>query len=246
MVYKTIIVEDENLSMQRLKTLLKKYDNIEVIETVDNGPDAVDVINRMKPDLLFLDIQIPGFDSFEVLNRIDNYPFIIFTTAYDEYALKAFETSSIDYILKPVEEDRLEKAINKLQKMTGTESDQSVYENLEKFLSSYNKKKLNRITVKVGDEILFINTEDIIFFKSENKYTALNTFDSDFLINESMNFLEENLPDNFKRVHRSYIINVDHLDKLKKWFGYKYKAIMKDKDKSAIPISKDFKISTIA
>ena len=245
MIYKTVIVEDELLSMERLKKLLEKYDNIKVVETASNGPDAVEVINKFKPDLLFLDIQIPGFDSFEVLNRVDNYPLIIFTTAFDEYALKAFETSSIDYILKPVEEDRLEKAIAKLSKMTPPKENPAIYENLEKFLETYGKKKLSKITVKIGDEILFIKTDDIAFFKSENKYTSLNTVDCDYLINESMNYLDENLPDNFKRVHRSYIINVNYLDKLKKWFGYKYKAIMKDKDKTTIPISKDFKINSI-
>jgi two-component system, LytTR family, response regulator len=244
MFYKTIIVEDEELTRKGLKNKLEQFDEIEIIDEAENGIEAVEKINRLKPDLIFLDIQMPGKNGFEVLQSLTYMPIVIFTTAFDEYALKAFETNSIDYLLKPVEEERLAKAIEKLKKFSTGEAkkvefDSSIASLLNEFKNK--KDKLSRIHIKIGDEILFVNTSDIFFFKADNKYTSICTYDDEYIINDTLASLEENLPENFVRIHRGFIINMDQLNKLKKWFGGKYVAVMKDKKKTEIPVSRNSK-----
>ncbi|MBN1968035.1 MAG: response regulator transcription factor [Candidatus Delongbacteria bacterium] len=246
MKFRAIVVEDEPLNLQRIIKLLTKYEIIEVVATAENGQEAVDVIKEYEPDLLFLDIQIPGFNSFEVLDRIDYKPYVIFTTAYDEYALKAFDNLSIDYILKPIEEERLDVAIEKLKYLsTKNEKKDTLYDELEELINNSRKKSFNRLTIKVGDEILFIPVPDVVYFKSDNKYTIVKTCNEEYLINDTLNQLEERLPDYFIRIHRSYIVNKDKIVKLKKWFGYRYSAVMNDKDNTIVPISKEFKLGDL-
>ena len=244
MLYRTIIVEDEELTRKGLINKLEQFDEIEIIDTADNGIEAVDKINKLKPDLIFLDIQMPGMNGFEVLQNISFMPIVIFTTAFDEYALKAFETNSIDYLLKPIEEERLAKAIEKLKKFATEENKKADFDSgIASLLNELKNRqdKLTRIHIKVGDEVLFVNTSDIYFFKADNKYTTICTFDDEYIINDTLASLEDKLPDNFIRIHRGFIINMDHLNKLKKWFGGKYIAVMKDKKKTEIPVSRNSK-----
>ncbi|NOR46376.1 MAG: response regulator [Candidatus Delongbacteria bacterium] len=242
MPYKTLVIEDEELSQQGLLKLLENFDEIEVIGTAENGIEAVEKINELKPDLIFLDIQMPGKTGFEVLQDIDYMPIVIFTTAYDEYALKAFETNSIDYLLKPIEDDRLAKAIDKLNNMTSG-SDDPFKNKINNLLEQLQNQQgtLSRIHIKIGDEVLFVNLKDTFYFKADNKYTSIFTFDDEYILNDSLASLEERLPDNFIRIHRGYIINVDHLKKLKKWFGGKYIAVLNDKKKTEVPVSRSCK-----
>lgn len=244
MTYKTIIVEDEHLSQQGLIKLLEKFPEIEIIDTADNGIEAVEKINDLKPDLIFLDIQMPGMTGFEVLQTIEYMPIVIFTTAYDEYALKAFETNSIDYLLKPIEDDRLAKAIDKLKNMTNSSDDGDPFEkkinNLLVQLQNQ-QETLSRIHIKIGDEVLFVNLKDAFYFKADNKYTSIFTFNDEYILNDTLASLEERLPDNFIRIHRGYIINMDHLKKLKKWFGGKYIAVLNDKNNTEVPVSRSCK-----
>jgi two-component system LytT family response regulator len=240
MIYKTLVIEDEELSQQGLLKLLENFDEIEVIGTADNGVEAVKKINELKPDLIFLDIQMPGKTGFEVLQDIDYMPIVIFTTAYDEYALKAFETNSIDYLLKPIEDDRLAKAIDKLNKMKGESEESDPFKkNINNLLVQLQNQQgtLSRIHIKIGDEVLFVNLKDAFYFK----YTSIFTNNDEYILNDTLASLEERLPDNFIRIHRGYIINVDHLKKLKKWFGGKYIAVLNDKNKTEVPVSRSCK-----
>ncbi len=244
MYFRTMIIEDEELSRKGLLNKLEKFDEIDVIDTADNGVTAVEKINSLKPDLIFLDIQMPGMNGFEVLQKIEHIPTVIFTTAYDEYALKAFETNSIDYLLKPIEDERLAKAIYKLKKFSPGESGKTdLNSGIVSLLNDLKNKqdKLTRIHIKIGDEVLFVNTSDVYFFRADNKYTVICTYDDEYIINDTLSSLEDKLPKNFVRVHRGFIINMDHLNKLKKWFGGKYVAVMKDKKKSDIPVSRNSK-----
>jgi DNA-binding LytR/AlgR family response regulator len=244
MLYKTIIVEDEELTRKGMMNKLEQFSEIEIIDTAENGIEAVEKINKLKPDLIFLDIQMPGMNGFEVLQNLTFMPIVIFTTAFDEYALKAFETNSIDYLLKPIEEERLAKSIGKLKKFSTGESKKSDFDSgIASLLSELKNRqeKLTRIHIKIGDEVLFVNTSDIFFFKADNKYTTICTFDDEYIINDTLASLEEKLPENFVRIHRGFIINMDHLNKLKKWFGGKYMAVMKDKKKTEIPVSRNSK-----
>ncbi|MFO7810496.1 MAG: LytTR family DNA-binding domain-containing protein [Candidatus Delongbacteria bacterium] len=244
MNYRTMIIEDEELTRLGLKNKLEKFAEIEIVDMAENGIEAVEKINSIKPDLIFLDIQMPGMNGFEVLQNIEFIPIIIFTTAYDEYALKAFETNSIDYLLKPVEEERLARAISKLEKISSKNGQNNNFDNKISALLrelKNNNDKLTRIHIKIGDEVIFVNTENIYFFKADNKYTTIFTYDDEYIINDTLAYMETKLPDKFVRIHRGYIVNTDHIKKLKKWFGGKYLAVMNDKKFTEIPVSRNSK-----
>lgn len=240
MNYKTIIIDDELPALQRLERLLADFPEIEIIDKAMNGPEAVEKINSLKPDLIFLDIQMPGFDGFEVVSKLKQLPIIVFVTAYDEYALQAFETNSIDYLLKPVKKERLETTISKLKTLT-TAKDTGMDKHILNLLASMNKKSVDNIVIKSTNDIIFIKTADIYFFKAEDKYTTVCTYDEEYILDESLTELENRLTENFIRVHRSCLINSNYLLKLKKWFDGKFIAVMKDKKNSELPVSKSAK-----
>lgn len=249
--FTTLVIEDEEFSRNGLFELLKKYNKIELIGSASNGKEAVKKINELKPDLIFLDIQMPVLNGFEVLRRVEHMPLVIFTTAFDEFALKAFETNSIDYLLKPIEEERLEITLKKLEKITSSyheenSSNENLMSKIKTLLKEVDakgeeKEKIKRFHVKIGDEVIFIEMDKIYYFKSDKKYTILKTYDNEYVISESLSYLDDNLPDNFVRVHRAYIININHMKKLKRWFAGKYNAEMKDKENSTVPVSKNYR-----
>jgi len=241
-MYKTIVIDDEKLSRELLIDILKKFKEIDIINEASDGEEAVKKIEKLNPDLIFLDIQMPKMNGFEVLEKLKekgNDPLVIFTTAFDEYALKAFDTHSIDYILKPYNEKKLEKAIGKLSVIS--DKVKKVTE-LESTISKFSNKILKRISVKEGSDIVFVDLKDIYYLKSEHKYVTIYTYDDEFLISDTLTDLEKKLPDNFIRVHRSYIINNDQLKKLKRWFRNQYKAVMKDKKETEIPVNNEAKV----
>jgi two-component system LytT family response regulator len=180
MRYKTILIDDEPLALQRLERLLQPYSElIEIIDRANNGLEAVEKIDALKPDLIFLDIQMPELNGFEVLDQVAHLPLIIFSTAYDEYALKAFETNSIDYLLKPVDPERLQKALDKLQRLTGDDKS-ALQTQLQSLLTSVKVPATKRIQARAGDHIRLINEKDIYFFRAVDKYVEAHTFDESF------------------------------------------------------------------
>ncbi len=246
MSIKAIIVEDEKLAQERLSGLLEPYkEKIKVIDYADNGQEAIEKINKLRPELIFLDIQMPGKDGFDVLKEIDQSinPVIIFTTAYDQYALEAFESNTIDYLLKPISSKRLIKAINKIDNFLSYRKDYN--EHLQKLVHYLDKKGspdiMTKIKVHRNDEIMFLNLSDILFIKASGKYTMAYDQNREYLLNDPISFMESHLPDNFIRVHRSYIINTNYLVKMKKWFTGKYKAVIGDTRKFEIPVSRSYK-----
>ncbi|MBN1293666.1 MAG: response regulator transcription factor [Candidatus Latescibacteria bacterium] len=242
MKFRTILIDDEPLAVERLTRLLYPYtDNIDIIDNAYNGQEAVEKINRINPDLIFLDIQMPELNGFEVLDHVKHLPLIIFCTAYDEYALKAFETNSIDYLLKPVESDRLKTALQKLQRLT-TDDKSKFQAHLEGFLTQIKKPQIKRIQVSLGDAIRFIAIENIFFFRAEDKYVQVSTYDKSYLITKTLNELESELPaQDFIRIHRSAIINMNHLEKIIRWFGSRYRVRMCDKDNTELDVSRGYK-----
>ena len=240
MKFRTILIDDEPLALERLKRLLEPFiDIIEILDCACDGRDATEKINRLKPELIFLDIQMPGLNGFEVLERIDFLPLIIFSTAYDEYALKAFETNSIDYLLKPVEPERLEVSIEKLKRLTTGEKD-NFREKLDILLSELKKPSLKRLQVKVGDSIVLLKVCDVCFFRAIDKYVEAGTYDKTYLLSNTLNQLEQELSsDDFVRIHRSAIINLNHLEKIIRWFGGRYKVRLKDKNKTELDVSRN-------
>ncbi len=192
--WNTFIIDDEELARQRLKRLLAPHDSIHIIGDAANGQQGLQQIEKLHPDLVFLDIEMPVLNGFEMLSRLAKPPKVIFTTAYDQYAVKAFEEESIDYLLKPIEEERLSKAINRLQTLSGATDYTIPLDLLMKQLKI--KKEVKTLTVKIGDRILLIKIQDLVYIEAEEKYVFLNTLDgkrnlTDFTITS----LTEKLPD---------------------------------------------------
>lgn len=237
MSYKVILVEDEPIALQKLKILLTDFnDKITIIGTAENGLEAVEKINSLRPDLIFLDIQMPGLTGFQVLEKLDFLPLIIFTTAYDEYALRAFESNTIDYLLKPISKAKLQKAINKLQ----TLQDNSKWQNMiKKMLTDIAKPVFRRLAVHLPDRMIFIEPEEIRFFQADNKYTEVHLFQKKYLLSKTLNELEKELSANFVRLHRSNIVNKDHVKEVLKLSSRKWIVKLDDKLQTELPVSRD-------
>ena len=236
--FKVILVEDEKLARNRLKKLLNEHsDVIEIIGEADNGEDGYVLANKERPDIIFLDIQMPVLNGFEMLDYIEYNPKIIFTTAYEEYAIAAFEENSIDYLLKPIKPERLLKTIEKLSRVEKLQSDTSV--EMEKMMQVINRinpeGERDSIAVSVGEKIIFIKFEDIIYFKAEDKYVFIHDKDNrKHIIDYSLSTLEKKLPSFFFRVHRAHVINMDRIKEIHKGFNGKYIFIMDDLEKTQI------------
>ena len=237
MKFKTVIIEDEILARKRLKLLLKKHEEmIEIIAEAKNGKEGLEIINTYKPDLIFLDIQMPGLTGFEMLQHLDEIPLVIFTTAYDEYALQAFETNTIDYLLKPIAPERLEKAIQKLQQMGSNEL--QIDDQLLDFISKISQPKISFVKVKTGSIIKLIKFSKICYLNSEEKYTFLHTFDKKYILSDSLNEFEKKLPAQFKRIHRACIINLDYVKEIVNLSINKSIVVLQDKQNTELPISR--------
>src|SRR5476651_303107 len=216
-VWTTLIIDDEQLARQRLKRLLKQYDQLEIIGEAVNGADGLEQIIALRPDLIFLDIEMPVLNGFEMLSKLDVQPKVVFTTAYDQYAIKAFEEDSIDYLLKPIEAERLEKTIKKLQQNQPAAAPLPLEALMKQLLV---KKEIKTLTVKIGDRILLIKLNDILFIDAEDKYVFLHTADGKkHLTDFTISSLEDKLPEQFARIHRGTILNVDHIKEIRKGFN---------------------------
>lgn len=218
MSWRTIIVEDEQLARQRLKRLLANYEEIEIIAEAENGMQGLELINKLHPDLIFLDIEMPVLNGFEMLAKLSlSQPKVVFTTAYDQYAIKAFDEGSIDYLLKPIELERLDKTVAKL-KQTNLAKPTIAIEDL--MLQIRGKSVIKTLTVKLGDRILLIKIEDIIHIQAEEKYVFLHTLDGKkHLTDYTLSALETKLPDDFLRIHRSDIINTNQITEIRRGFN---------------------------
>lgn len=223
MRYRTILIDDEPLALSRLKRLLSKFeDTFEIISEANNGKEGLSQINELKPDLIFLDIEMPGLNGFQLLEQLDHTPLVIFCTAYDQYAIKAFEENSVDYLLKPVEKERLDKTVQKIKQLKHSEG---ISSNLLQTLMSQlsPKKEINAITVKSGDKILFIQLSEISHFQADDKYVFLNTKDGkQYLTNQTITALEEKLPSDFIRISRSNIVFTQMIKSMEKSFNGKF------------------------
>jgi two-component system LytT family response regulator len=229
MKIRTIIIEDEKLARSRLKRMLAKYENIEILGEAHNGQEGLELIEKIQPDLIFLDIKMPLLSGFEMLTKLEKSPSIVFTTAYDQYALQAFEENTVDYLLKPISNGKLERAISKVNKILQKGSQFPI--DWERLLKTIKVKEniIKRFSVKVGERIFLIPDQEIQFFNAEDKYTFLNTAKDSYIIPFTLKELEDKLDqDLFSRVHRSFIVNIDQIASIHKWFGGKLQLKMKN------------------
>jgi two-component system LytT family response regulator len=230
-LFKAIVIDDEPAARRLMKSLLLDYkDVVEVIAEAGNGREAIQRIDELKPDLVFLDIQMPDLTGFEVIERITHKPNIIFTTAYEQYAIKAFETFSIDYLLKPIKEERLEKSIEKL-KQFGRLNQAINLASLQDMIRQIQAPKTSTaLPIRTGDRIILLRYENIAYLEAQDKYVYVFTLDGlKHLTDLSLTNLSEKLPSSFHRVHKSYIINKDKIREMHRHFNSRFLFIMDDK-----------------
>lgn len=231
---KTVLIDDEPLSREIIKSYLKKFPSIEVVDECNDGFEGVKSIQQHQPDLVFLDIQMPKINGFEMLELVSPMPAVIFITAFDEFALKAFEANAIDYLLKPVAEDRFEKAVQKfLDKVTPAETQTSSL--LEKMAQT--PAQNNRVVVKTGNKVKIIPIHEIQYLEADDDFVKIITAEGTFLKNKTMTFYEQTLDENqFVRVHRSYIVHISQITKIEPYQKETHLAILRNGQQ--IPISK--------
>jgi two-component system LytT family response regulator len=208
---RTILIDDEALARDVVKHYLKDYPNIEIVAECSDGFEGLKAIALHKPDFVFLDIQMPKISGFEMLELVEKHPAVIFTTAFDEYAIKAFEVNAVDYLLKPIEKSRFDQAMQKLP--SKLEKEETSNELLE--TASLSPVQNNRIVVKTSGVIKIIPVSELNYLEADDDYVKLSTTEGVFHKNKTMSFFEQTLdPTQFIRIHRSYIINMAQVTKI--------------------------------
>lgn len=226
---KVLIVDDERLARQELKGLLSKYTQLNIIGECSNGTDAIAMINEYEPDLIFLDINMPGKTGFDILNEIEKKPFVIFITAYDEYAIQAFEVNALDYLLKPLEEKRLAEAIDKFEKYFADKNKPDAPESEDELDNQEIVLGDDQVFIKDGEKCWFVKLKNIKLLESEGNYVRVYFEGNKPLILRSLNNLDAKLdPKYFFRANRKYIINLEWVTKIENWFNGGLKAYLKD------------------
>jgi two-component system LytT family response regulator len=230
---RTVIVDDEELARDRIQTLLELQPDVEVVGVCTDGPSAVEMIDRTQPDLVFLDVQMPGMDGFEVVENLERtkMPAVVFVTAHDAHALRAFEIHALDFLLKPFDQTRFEKALERargqLTQTTGPVLDSRLVTLLEELHEE--RKYSERLIVKSSGRVFFVRTEEIDWVEASGNYVKIHTKSDAHLLRESMKNMEGKLdPKTFVRIHRSAIVNIDHIKELEPWFHGEYIVIMRD------------------
>ncbi|MFT5778979.1 MAG: two-component system LytT family response regulator [Crocinitomicaceae bacterium] len=216
--FKTLIIDDERLAREELKSVLKEYLEVKVIDEAQNGDEGIEKVKKLAPDLIFLDVSMPGMTGFEMLKKLDQIPHVIFVTAYDEYALKAFEVNALDYLLKPIDPERLAEAIEKLKHKEEQEYESSVQHGngrKERSLSIH-----DRVFIKDGEKCYFVKLSDVRMLESDGNYVKVYFDKNRPLILRSLNSFEDRLdPEFFFRANRKFIINLEWVERVENWFN---------------------------
>ena len=232
-----VIIDDETLARELIKKFISYHSNIEVISECSNGFDAIKRINEKKPDLIFLDIQMPKINGFEMLELLEDPPVIIFTTAYDQYALKAFEVNAVDYLLKPFSQERFDEALSKA--FTYLENKSLQQSRLKELIKVNDQKNdfLERVVVKDGQNISIISLENIRWIEAQDDYVMIHTPQKKSLKQKTMKYFEEHLnPKEFIRIHRSFIVAVKEIKKIELVEKETYQVVLEDK--KTLPLSR--------
>ena len=241
MKLKVFLVDDEPLALKRLSRLLNETERVEIIGQTQEPLEALKMIPTLDLDAVFLDIQMPELNGFELLGKLGKYPPVIFTTAFDEFALKAFDVYSVDYLLKPIEIERLEMALEKLEKLASTDDVTTNIEKLLQDLSQNQNESVERIASRIGGKVRILDVAEITHFFAQDKLTFAKMADGkEFPLDESLNRLEERLDSNkFLRVHRSTILNLNFIEEVHGWFSGGVLIRLKDSAKTEIAVSRN-------
>jgi two-component system LytT family response regulator len=213
-----MIVEDEPLGRAVIRELLKSHSEVRLVGECANGHEAIDMIQKNRPDLLFLDVRMPELDGFDVISSLpaNHIPAIVFVTAYDEYAVRAFEVSAVDYLLKPFDRERFQRAIERVKTHLRPEAGDE-------------PKYPERLMVRSSGRIIFVRTEEVDWIESEGNYVKLHVRKESHLMRTTISELEEHLdPSRFARIHRCHIVNIDRIRELRPWWHGEYQVLLKD------------------
>ena len=236
------LVDDEELALKRLARMLAETGEVEVAGSSTDPAKALAELSQATVDALFLDIEMPGMNGFELLRRLDPSPAVVFTTAYDQYAVRAFENNGVDYLLKPVTPEALARAVGRLKERTN-HSDAGFRTMLERLAQNFGQARPSypaRIASKVGDRVQFIDLARVSHFFAEGKLTWAATPGKNFIVDESIAQLEGRLdPAQFHRIHRSYLVNLAAVAEVASWFAGKMVARLNDTAKTELPVARD-------
>jgi two-component system, LytTR family, response regulator len=236
-MFRAYLVDDEQPAVKRLVRLLRATGRVEIVGSEMNPTAAIAAIREASPDILFLDIQMPGLTGFDLLARVERQPFVVFTTAYDQYALKAFEVNSIDYLLKPVEPEELDRALNKLdqfQAVRGQVDLRSVLEAVSRTTS------LQRLPIRTGERTRFLDVGRITHFFTQDRLAFAAADGKTYAVDWTIAELEQKLgPSRFFRIHRGTLVNLDWLEELTPWFTGRMAVRLSDEKRTELTVARD-------
>jgi two-component system LytT family response regulator len=230
---RAVVVDDEELGRDRLQSLLGEQSDVEIVGVCADGTSAVEMIEREQPDLVFLDVQMPGMDGFEVIENLDpsRLPAVVFVTAHDGHAIRAFEIHALDFLLKPFDQTRFEKALERARTQLAAKQGQVIDSRLVSLLEELREERKypERLIVKSSGRVFFVRAEEIDWVEASGNYVKVHTKADAHLLRESMKNMEGKLdPKTFVRIHRSAIVNIDRIKELEPWFHGEYIVIMRD------------------
>ncbi|PEA53672.1 DNA-binding response regulator [Bacillus pseudomycoides] len=234
---RVLVVDDEMLARDELKYLLYRTKEVDIIDEADSVEEALEKLIESKPDLVFLDIQLSddnGFEIANILKKMKKPPAIVFATAYDQYAIQAFEVDALDYILKPFDEERIVQTIKKFKKRKQLEMDEK-----QEVHAPDASSGMKKLALPIDESIVLVNIEDIVYTGLLDGKVIVKTICDTYVTNDTLAILEKKLPQmNFLRVHRSFIVNVNHISEIQPWFNSTYNLIMKEDSK--VPVSRTY------
>lgn len=237
MKIRALIVDDEPLGRKVIRKLLERETDFEIIGECADGRNAVASINRHRPDLVFLDVQMPELGGFQVLEKVEHMPVVVFITAYDQFALKAFEAHALDYLLKPVDEDRFYKALARVKNHLSRHEAGALTARLEQLLNDLPKPReaISRIAVKSGDKVVFVKISEIDWIEAAENYVQLHVGNQQYLVRGRMNEVGKQLDGGqFFRIHRSTIVNLDRVKEFNQLFKGEAEVLLKDGTRLAV------------
>lgn len=248
MTIRVLIVDDEILARDELSFLLSQWEEIQIVGEAEDGVEAYQKIQELQPDVVFLDIQMPEMNGLAVAKRVVEEglkPLIVFSTAYDEYAIKAFEMNAVDYLLKPYDEERIQNTVERMKKQFEKPNQERItellYQMLDKSKGTEEKRSISKLAVQTDEKVVFIDPKDIVYAYREGRDVHIKTIGETYLTKYTLQLLEEKLNKySFFRTHRSYLVNLEYIQEMVPWFNGAYNVIMKDKELSKVPVSRQF------
>lgn len=237
---RTLVVDDEKLARDRLAGFLRGIDGVEIVGEARDGVEAVELIGEHRPDLIFLDVQMPGMSGFDVLEALrPDVPHVIFATAFDEYAIRAFDVAAVDYLLKPFARARVAEAVDRVRARLGASASTAELDALLARLAERPRDPLTRVPAHAGKRILLLKPDEILWFGVEHRLVYAHTTERGFMTNFTLRELEERLDrDTFFRAHKATLVNLAQVKEIVPWFGGRFKLVMRGRDDGEVVVSR--------